>query len=482
MATTDCAFFPPAYQPSSTSPSYSQRRQRGEISLACSISPRSRRRRDNHTIVREYSHKTHGFSVAFVRLHDASSPTPTYQQTDLVEGHVQIHNHNNSTIIGVSVRLDGQLEIAIAGRGANLTSFLRTDHDIWNQQLERSSGSVPERIGFTIPIPVALEDNGLLPSSIDTGLISGVRAVVRLSIPIKYVRQDHPPLPHLPRDLDFLSTVKTAPEGWSVVYMDIPTSCKPLELSIALPASRVFCVSQPISIHLQLSGNATALQQFIAPYPASSSNEMLSRSRAESIADAAFYRLSRLPAGQQAFIFDLQGYGARLGSPSPIGPDIVHDIHHRPLSKNQRSHNPLENVSALIGDKPRTMCAVEICLQRHISVELLGEVVQHRQCLSPLAQLELVREEISAGWLAWNGIIQPSPPESWSPTSRIGGLVIKDLISIRIRASSASSSQSEQPRVSVRPHAQLIPVKLVTDPYPTSEYVNSLYEAAVDVF
>jgi len=145
--------------------------------------------------------------------------------------------------------------------GNSQQTFLEIALDIWKSE---GDSPPPGAIQFALPLPATIRDvDGQmrpLPSSIRTPSMLGVYAAVLYSIkvivcvkgfggvfrkshrcvpmlevgvhmsqracslatPIKFEQQSHPPLPSLETDQSLLSTLKTAPEAWGNVTLDVP--------------------------------------------------------------------------------------------------------------------------------------------------------------------------------------------------------------------------------------------------------------------
>ena len=238
-------------------------------------------------------------------------------------------------------------------------------------------------------------------------------------------------------------------------------------MQLALPASRVYCVAEQIPVHIQLTGPATALQQFLAPASAVYDWE-------DGTMEASNTRARSHSPTRQSIHFDtvlapFEDMSRRVGRASQ---------HRRTASTSIPTGRPLPRGRPM--NRQNDICSIDLSLQRRIAAGLLGDQIWRTQRLSPSAELELVHDDADSGWLSWNGKITPSVPESWAPAARFGELLVADLLVVNIRTPPASSrGRSPMP---VRPHSQLFPVILATDPFPLShQEVISAYDENDDL-
>ncbi|KZV82905.1 hypothetical protein EXIGLDRAFT_843344 [Exidia glandulosa HHB12029] len=505
---------PPSYSPSSASPSYSAVLRPEEVCLTRTA--RAHHHRATRVLVLDHESKSCPFSAAFLHQHDECE-VPTYGRGDAVDGYIALHN--TTGVVSVAVKLIGQTQLSTGSGGKHTFPFLQYNFELWHQ--ETAESAAPDHLDFVLPLPTHIDDNGverLLPSSSRT-MFSGPYAIVEyafkitvstrglggvfkkshsLSTPITYVHRSHPPQASLGRDESFLSTLKVAPEEWMLLETTVPqassTSISPLSCTVALPASRIFTMPQPIPFHIQLTGSPDVLRQFLPSSGAahvvrssstldhddrihrsglsslrprslspptrspSSSSHRIQHSHTLSAPSTPYTHLHTLPAFQPTASQTSSPFSSPLASPGLLSPDSLHS------ASSSRSSSPLplpeDDVDAML----------QVGLHRRVTLSVFGDRAWMVKKLAPEATLELTQCEPDAGWLAWSGTIVPSS-DSWSPASRIGGLNINDYISLEVlRAKRGRMSRG------VQPHSYAIPVKLVTDPFPDSTVVTSLDE------
>ncbi|KAH7101838.1 hypothetical protein BKA62DRAFT_702441 [Auriculariales sp. MPI-PUGE-AT-0066] len=439
-------FEPPTYSPSSPSPHYTAAPTDAEVSLDRSVRVLSRHDRATHSVVREYDSKGFGFTVTFTRQREDVGTIPTYQQGDLVAGYVQLQARGTPNIASISIKLAGEVELSADVMGHSQISFFSEMFDLWKQ--DSAETVPPNALHFSVPLPATINHvNGVdrpPPSSIRTPNMNGVFAVIQYSLkvtvqqkgfrgvfkkthnlvtPLRFIQRSHPPAPPLSVDQSFLSTLKIAPDEWCNLALDLSLHeiKTDIRCTLAIPASRVFHIATPIPLHFQMAGPAAPLRQFL---PEALASLFPSSSQDEAEWEDAFHLLD-----------------AELPLPSS---------------------EPLPAPEVISGT---SKCQVTIFLQRRFAVNAYGDAMYRSTRLSDPAQLELVYSDVRAGWLAWNGVLVPTPDEYWAPEPlRIHGLSVTDYIAVDVRPSQSATGPRE--RGSIIPRAQLFPIKLVTDPFP----------------
>ncbi|KAH7105840.1 hypothetical protein BKA62DRAFT_766306 [Auriculariales sp. MPI-PUGE-AT-0066] len=309
------ATLPPSYSPSDPTPDYTPDAGDEEVSLDRTIRITSQHSATNQTLVRTYTRRQFHFSVNFAHQEEACE-MPTYQQGWFVAGHVFLHNLSGYQLLDIQLEIEGWIELELGNWGRDRHSFLKLSEQLWpSSEADSIPDSVSERLEFSVKLPRSLRDQDgsdvLLPSSSPretlVGLSFAVMYSAKISIsirgygglvqkqryldtPFKYVRRSTPQAPSLPSDSSFMSTVKTAPEEWTNVLMEIPLQDTDEQVfcTLALPASRIFCMTDNIPVHLQLSGSEAGLRQFLpAANPLSPSDESApSSSKIETIGSA----------------------------------------------------------------------------------------------------------------------------------------------------------------------------------------------------
>ncbi|KAH7099162.1 hypothetical protein BKA62DRAFT_710637 [Auriculariales sp. MPI-PUGE-AT-0066] len=435
------ALTPPTYCESLPSPAYTTSAGAEEISLDQTVRVSSRHDRGTHSVVREYQSKGFEFSVTFQRQRDDVGTTPTYRQEDIISGFVQLKQRGASTVHAISIKIEGHLELTTSNiydsAGGSKSSFLNATFELWKQSGRETIP--PDILDYALPLPPTFIDNHdverPLPSSISLPASSGVTANIcysvdvkvqikgflkkshRLNTPIKFGWRSNPPVPPLALEHSCLSTLKSAPESWGQLSLDIPLlkSTEGLRCTLALPASRVYCIKDPIPVHVQIAGPSSALRQFLP----------------HSLASVAI----------SGSIVTSTSSGTTTGFPDDPPP----------------FDDNLSPVGVLSGAK----CQIHLILQRRVMISIFDNLEYRSLPLSGPAQLVLVHSDIDAGWIAWNGVLVPDVGEAWAPEPlRIHGLSISDTIVLSVR------STDKREAAGVVSKSQSFPVKFVVDPFP----------------
>lgn len=369
--------------------------------------------------------------------------------------------------------------------------------------------------------------------------------------PINYTQRSHPPQAPLGRDESFLSTVKTAPEEWFLQETPLPTldrSAPPLMCTvcldtlrsarnrglklthcfpqIAVPASRIYSIAQPIPFHVQLTGAPALLKQFCAESSASTSTPTSGAYHSQADFEARSRGRLLSPYGSDASDASWRDMGNRTRSNSPLtrasmsGKNGRGVSHHSTLSasaiplhclhmlpptpSSSRSRSPSPYASPLSSPSlsasghlgPGWMSApssanssrapsplppsddchctptaedpdmeIRISLCRRVTISILGERTWRVQRLSPGAHLTPEACDPARGFLSWSGTIAPDEDSAgqWAPACRIGGLSVTDYVAVEVSRTRLARGRV---RDGVLPHSYAVPVKLVTDPYP----------------
>ena len=108
----------PSYTPSDPTPGYTVEASGEEVSLESTT--RRHLDRGTHSLVQIYNKGDITFSVTFSRQRETFTGTPTYQQNELVEGYVELHNASGHNVADVV------LEVSDADTRACVSS----EHDI----------------------------------------------------------------------------------------------------------------------------------------------------------------------------------------------------------------------------------------------------------------------------------------------------------------------------------------------------------------
>ncbi|KAH7087267.1 hypothetical protein BKA62DRAFT_201104 [Auriculariales sp. MPI-PUGE-AT-0066] len=147
------------------------------------------RTRGTRNIVRSYKSKMVAFSVVFQHQQADAGQVPAYCQDDAVTGFIRIHDARASKITCISISLEGEVELGLAGKSPR--SFTNTTFDLWTAD---DVHSVPPNIhNFTIPFPQTIEDRNkverALPSSIKLSTRAGLAAEIRYAFTVRVTVQ-----------------------------------------------------------------------------------------------------------------------------------------------------------------------------------------------------------------------------------------------------------------------------------------------------
>ncbi|KAF8518926.1 hypothetical protein BU17DRAFT_90403 [Hysterangium stoloniferum] len=256
---------------------------------------------------------------------------------------------------------------------------------------------------------------------------------VVVTVPIVFSPRSRPSRPALPASLSFLSTLKTSPEEWkcwetkSLARMGHEDSPM-IHASLLLPQSQVYPLNQPIPFHLQI---------------ASTSSKLLAQYATVATTDVP-------PDSEHTFSTKTQFHP--VGALSNIGNrgKIVRG------AMIPNFEDPTKRSSA-------NLAQIKVSIQRHVTVEVLGQWLQFKECFSTFTLRRCAITESSnaapeAGMLsiAWDGRIDMTE-------LRCGGFVgpgvrVRDFILLAIIPSDPEHGP-------LQPIHYLIPIRLTTDPY-----------------
>lgn len=321
----------------------------------------------------------------------------------------------------------------------------------------------PSTLTFSLRIPTSYSHDGVtrpLPPSYAAhfGNIPGIsleaRYIIRITItrkglvdrkvvvtvPIVFHPRSRPSRPALPASLSFLSTLKTSPEEWKCWetkssarkgHEDSPM----IHASLLLPQSQVYPLNQPVPFHLQI---------------ASTSNKLLAQYATATATDVPLDFENTLSSKTQSH---------PVGALSNIGNrgKVVRG------AMNPKFEDPTRSLSA-------NFAQIKVSIQRHITVEVMGQWLQFKECLSTHTLRRCVTEssnvvsEAGMSSIAWDGQIEMTD-------LRCGGFVgpgvrVRDFILLAIHP-------PDPDHAPLQPIHYLIPIRLTTDPY-HEELINGM--------
>ncbi|KIJ55606.1 hypothetical protein M422DRAFT_63631 [Sphaerobolus stellatus SS14] len=405
---------------------------------------------------------------------------PTYGRGATIQGMVSLEKTEN--ILSVTLKIQGQMEFAMSSL---MTVNRGTIIPVWNdtivlyrntsgkrgssQQLSSlipplfSAEKCPSSMTFSVHIPTFYSYEGLkrpFPPTYSVRFENSVSAlglsvdchyslqicVIRkgslmdkkatLSVPINYLPRCRPARPPLPQSLTFISTLKSTPEEWKLfeTQMKLKQDHPPgpsISGGLLLPRAQVYAIGQPIPFHLQLSSSSATL---LAPF----------------ISVTNFTDPPSVKQTNQTITNPLAGGSGLMGGRgiSVLAEDTI--------AKQQNKSRSLPQSNPI----PR----IHLSVQRHVIVEVMGQWVQFKECLSQIVQLHScpvnTLEEPENGGLAhiaWEGQLEIL--EKYKCSGFIGpSFKVRDFIWLSVKP-----PNPEQSFLQGIDH--LIPIRLTTDPY-----------------
>ncbi|KAH7927815.1 hypothetical protein BV22DRAFT_1118028 [Leucogyrophana mollusca] len=268
---------PPLYTPSPPSPSYSTELLPGEVTVVesrrTSSQPRTgvfRRITDNVTLA--------------LRDQLPGNVQPSYGRNGLMRG--QLTLRGSEDLVSVSLKLEGQLSVQIAG-SSRTTVLFSNSYTMWEGS--PSGPPCPHSIPFALFFPPTFRDGGQmrdLPPSFETPgntaicsytlsvilsrqrkLLSLLKPSDNVTVAVRYHPRSRPQTPMLPSDLPFMSTVKSSPEEWHQVVCAMnsvqSSSLAPIQCLLFIPAIQVYALTDTIPFHLQLRAPRPSMISFL---------------------------------------------------------------------------------------------------------------------------------------------------------------------------------------------------------------------------
>ncbi|KAI0315894.1 hypothetical protein OF83DRAFT_1084650 [Amylostereum chailletii] len=274
---------PPAYSPSTASPSYSTQPRPDEQRLAQTA--RKKRPTRIGTMARSNDFMT-------VALKDLEMPAtlPTFRRSGVVSGDVEFNSVQG--IVSVTAKLEGTLHVGESSSAKY--HFFSCSSTVW--KADGPSSICPSVLPFECTFPESYKDGEqtrLLPPSYsysDGNFIAGCeysliirvtrtgkflwRSPKTLSVKLLYAPKSRPHQPILSCPFPFNSTIKTLPEEWHQVSSSVTPKAnskfKPIECDLFIPAVQIYAIQDTIPFFLQLRAPTTSLQAFFRPTPTGS--------------------------------------------------------------------------------------------------------------------------------------------------------------------------------------------------------------------
>ncbi|KIJ55605.1 hypothetical protein M422DRAFT_24172 [Sphaerobolus stellatus SS14] len=258
-----------------------------------------------------------------------------------------------------------------------------------------------------------------------------------LSVPINYLPRCRPARPPLPQSLTFISTLKSTPEEWKLFEthmkykLDSPSGPS-ISAGLLLPQSQVYAIGQPIPFHLQLSSSSAML---LSPFT--------------SVTNFTDPPSIKQPLDPKNSLGGASGLIGRRGISVTFGDDTV-----QPKQQNNLSAKSLF----------QTIPRIHLSVQRHVTVEVMGQWVQFKECLSrailhscPVNTLEESEKDGGSAHIAWEGQLEIL--EKHKCSGFIGPSIrVRDFIWLSIKPPNPEQS-------SLQGIHCLIPIRLTTDSY-----------------
>ncbi|KAF8442985.1 hypothetical protein L210DRAFT_3396728 [Boletus edulis BED1] len=266
----------PPYTPSPPSPRYSSEPLPGEQIVEFT------RRASSRSPTGVYRRITDHLTV-ILRDQHPGSVYPVYGRGGLIQGDVILSN--TSGLTSVILKLEGNFLLHASGIPLS-NSFLSVTHVLWSAS---HAHCCPRTIPFGVIFPLTFDDGDqarALPPTFKSSELhatSSYSLTIELSrprqflpfwkgneavkVPLMYRPQSRPPLPMLPSDLPFMSTVKSSPEEWHEVMCTIPmtqgSGLAHAECLLFIPSVHTFALSDTIPFHLQIRGSPASLIPFL---------------------------------------------------------------------------------------------------------------------------------------------------------------------------------------------------------------------------
>ncbi|KAJ7192912.1 hypothetical protein GGX14DRAFT_379642 [Mycena pura] len=216
--------------------------------------------------------------------------SPVYGRGARVCGEIRIESPE--CISSVVLQMRGKMDVTLKNRGCTAMRTLRQNCVLW--AYDPNCARCPARLPFSACLPTTFhgDDHAVypLPPSYEL-ILPGFFAKSAYRLCLVITRDDHkhqllssdntmtvpfcyrpgsyvPRLPCRPRT--FLRDIKTRPEEWRQVVIQIPTlphaDIEPLHLSLFFPKANEWGVRDTVPIHLQLTGPASLVQHFRVPH------------------------------------------------------------------------------------------------------------------------------------------------------------------------------------------------------------------------
>ncbi|KAF8576473.1 hypothetical protein K439DRAFT_1664586 [Ramaria rubella] len=301
------------------------------------------------------------------------------------------------------------------------------------------------------------------------------------SVPIGFLPRSRPSQPSLPPSLTFLSTLKSSPEEWKLFESETSVrhgheGSPVIYSALLLPRLQIYPLQNPISFHLQLSSESP---QTLAPFSDIAGTPLSNGSRIDYFTNAFLgptkppyvmspASTSRPPSLRRS---SLTRKEKGKGGDMPRGQSHV-KLSSQPTNVSNRNgkqgaesadNHDLQEVKGPMGQ-------INISIQRHVAVEVMGQWIQLKKTLSTHTRERCAINDVSnkaaMPSLAWEGHIEVLEENRECGGFGGPGVRVKDFILLTI----IPPDPEHSPLTEIH---HLIPIRLTTDPY-NEEHIHGM--------